>query len=372
MGEISNSNDISIFIVGAGVVGSALIDQIVAYIEGQSQRLPPKPITLKIRGLATSKWMISPLKENIVSKPNSSRKSIWDCFGKDEVVPLNLSTFVTKSPQAATVVVDCTSSAQVSSMYERWLKLGCHVVTANKKANSGPFDYYTSLRSAGADNCVKFLYEANVGAGLPIISTMSDMVRTGDRFLGVEGILSGTLSYIFNAFDGSLPFSAVVKRAKELGYTEPDCREDLNGLDVARKVVIIAREIGIPVELESVKVKSLVPIELAGDNVDPDQFLERLPSADGELTKLASEAKDAGELLRYVGYIRRSDDKWECGVDLKRYSLEHPFGRLKGSDNIISLRTSRYDTQPMVIQGPGAGAEVTAAGVFGDILRVAG
>ncbi len=161
-----------------------------------------------------------------------------------------------------------------------------------------------------------------------------------------------------------------VARAKESGYTEPDPRDDLSGMDVARKVVILAREIGVNIEMEDVPVESLVPKELSGADVSVDEFMRRLPEFDDGLTAMASEAKTAGELLRYVGYVDAANGK--CSVELKRYSEGHPFGRLSGSDNIVAFRTDRYDAQPLVVQGPGAGAEVTAAGVFADLLRLAG
>lgn len=268
----------------------------------------------------------------------------------------------------AAVIVDCTASDATTALYPTWLRT-CSVVTANKKGNSGDGAAWAEMRAVAEKAGTSFYYEANVGAGLPVLSTIRDMVRTGDELEKIEGVFSGTLSYIFNEFDGSVPFSQVVRTAKELGLTEPDPREDLGGTDVARKVVILAREIGMHVEMHDVAQESLVSDELKGSDVSPDAFLDRLTASDAEMSKLAEEASQAGEILRYVGVVDAQASK--CFVGLRRYAKSHPFGRLTGSDNILSLRSKRYSAQPLVIQGPGAGADVTAAGVFADILKVA-
>lgn len=351
---------ISIGVIGPGVVGSVLLAQ----IESQMDTLRKKfMVDLRVRGIATSNRMafgepidLSNWKSTL--NGNSARELSLDKFA-DYVQDVSL-------PHA--VIFDCTASEEVSQCYEKWLRSGIHIITPNKKANSGPLEYYMAMRDAQKRLNSHFFYEANVGAGLPIITSIRDQLRTGDRFLSIEGIFSGTLSYIFNVFDGSEPFSAIVARAKESGYTEPDPRDDLSGMDVARKVVILAREIGIHVELSDVPVKSLVPDALC--EVSIEEFMKRLPDFDTELTAMANEAKEQNELLRYVGLI--DADNGKCAVQLKRYPKTHPFGRLSGTDNIVAFRTERYNKQPLVVQGPGAGAEVTAAGVFGDLLRLAG
>lgn len=346
---------ISVGVIGPGVVGSVLLAQIHDQIESLRADFG---VDLRVRGIATSSKMLL---------GDAIDLETWrdDMSSGEGVKPMDMEAFASHIQSSAlphAVICDCTASAVVSDFYEPWLQRGIHIITPNKKANSGPQEYYLAMREAQRRLNTHFFYEANVGAGLPIISSIRELLRTGDKFLEIEGIFSGTLSYIFNSFDGSEPFSSVVKRAKELGYTEPDCRDDLNGADVARKVVILAREVGLDIELDDVPVKSLVPAELSGDDVSVDEFLERLPNSDAELTKMASEAKEAGELLRYVGFVRPATG--ECGVELKRYSEEHPFGRLKGSDNIVSFRTARYDAQPLVVQGPGAGADVTVRGLW--------
>ncbi len=350
---------ISIGVLGTGVVGSALLSQ----LESQLGELRKKfKVDLRVRGIATSKKMVfgEPLE-----------LSSWSDELKLSGQQASLERFAdyiqdTSLPHA--VICDCTASEEVSSHYEDWLRRGIHIITPNKKANSGPQTYYAAMREAQKRLNSHFFYEANVGAGLPIISSMRDLLRTGDQFVSIEGIFSGTLSYIFNEFDGSEPFSTIVTRAKNNGYTEPDPRDDLAGLDVARKVVILAREIGLEVELEDVPVKSLVPAEL--ENVSVDEFMSRLPDFDEALTATANEAREKNELLRYVGSIDAETGR--CSVELKLYPKTHPFGRLSGTDNIVAFRTERYNEQPLVVQGPGAGAEVTAAGVFGDLLRLAG
>ena len=242
-------------------------------------------------------------------------------------------------------------------------------MTPNKKANSGDLKYYKELRNIQRNGYTHYFYEGTVGAGLPIISTVRNLLDSGDRVSKIEGIFSGTLSYIFNTFGADdRSFSTIVATAKELGYTEPDPRDDLSGMDVARKVVILARECGLDLELENVPIQSLVPEPLR-DVASADEFMARLPEFDGEMTARVAEAAARGEKLRYVGVV---DVKNGTGaVELRAYDAAHPFGGLAGSDNIISFETKRYvEGQALVVRGPGAGAEVTAGGVFGDVLRV--
>lgn len=355
---------VSLGLIGPGVVGGAFLAQIQSQLETLEEKFY---VDLRVRGIATSKKML-------LGEPISLHEEAWktDLLGSG-AVPLDLDAFADYIQDAAlphAVICDCTASDKVSQYYEKWLARGIHIITPNKKANSGPLEYYNAMRTAQRRLNSHFFYEANVGAGLPIISSIRDLLRTGDQFLEIEGIFSGTLSFIFNEFDGTEPFSSVVAKAKNNGYTEPDPRDDLSGMDVARKVVILAREIGIDIELSDVPVKSLVPEALQGDNVSIEDFMKRLPEYDNELTAMANDAAKAAELLRYVGVVNAQTGK--CAVELRRYSNAHPFGRLQGSDNIVSFRTKRYDRQPLVVQGPGAGADVTAAGVFGDLLRLTG
>uniref|UniRef100_A0A2C9U2Q5 Homoserine dehydrogenase n=1 Tax=Manihot esculenta TaxID=3983 RepID=A0A2C9U2Q5_MANES len=267
-----------------------------------------------------------------------------------------------------TVFVDCTADSNVASCYYDWLRKGIHVITPNKKANSGPLDQYLKLRALQRQSYTHYFYEATVGAGLPIISTLRGLLETGDKILQIEGIFSGTLSYIFNNFIGAESFSEVVAQAKQAGYTEPDPRDDLSGTDVARKVIILARESGLKLELSDIPVQSLVPEPLRA-SASAEEFMKQLPQFDQDLAKERKEAEDAGDVLRYVGVV--DVVKQEGRVELRRYKKDHPFSQLSGSDNIIAFTTTRYKEQPLIVRGPGAGAQVTAGGIFSDILRLA-
>jgi aspartokinase/homoserine dehydrogenase 1 len=227
-------------------------------------------------------------------------------------------------------------------------------------------DYYYRLKRAVRSKRRHYLYETTVGAGLPIIQTLRDLLETGDDIIEVEGILSGTLSYLFNSFDGERPFSDILVEAKEKGFTEPDPREDLSGMDVARKVVILAREMGLDIELDDVDVDGLVPDGLAEGSIE--EFLAALPDYDEEMTALLEDAREAGEVLRFVG---RVDAQGTASVRLRRYPETHAFARIHLTDNIVQFRTRRYDENPLVVQGPGAGPAVTAGGIFADLLRLA-
>jgi aspartokinase/homoserine dehydrogenase 1 len=261
--------------------------------------------------------------------------------------------------------VDCTSSEAVTEFYESILSSNISIVTPNKKANSGTYQKYQTLKSAAFKRGVKFLYETNVGAGLPVINTLNDLLISGDHVIGIEAVLSGTLNYIFSSYKAGDKFSEVVKQAKEKGYTEPDPRDDLNGMDVARKVLILSRESGLPFELEDIQVENLVPENCRGE-MSMDEFFKKLETHNALFEKLRAEAESRNEKLRYMAVLQ--DGKTQ--IRLGSVNDKHPFYSLSGSDNIILLTTERYHDRPMVIRGPGAGAEVTAAGVFADIIRI--
>lgn len=341
---VAMSSILNVVLVGKGLVGSELLRQISGR---RNQLLAESRLDLRVRVVATSKTM--------------------QVDGEMQATDLeNFAEAV--ASKGAVVVVDCTASPDVSRLYERWLRKGWNVVAASKHACSGPMAAYAALREAQASGGAHFLYEANVCAGLPVLSTISDLRRTGDSFIRIEGVFSGTLSFIMNEVDADNSFSAVVGRAKAAGYTEPDPRDDLAGIDVARKVVILARAAGLSVELADVPVKSLVPKELQGPDVSADEFLRRLPEFDSEVSAMFASAAAADVVLRYVGCV--DVQSGACHVGLDRYKRSHAFAGLQSSDNVVSLRTQRYDAQPLVVRGPGAGAEVTAGGVFADILRV--
>jgi aspartokinase/homoserine dehydrogenase 1 len=253
----------------------------------------------------------------------------------------------------------------VAGRYAHWLSEGIHIVTPNKKANSAAWGEYERIREARRAAGAHYLYEATVGAGLPVIQTLRDLRETGDEIRRIEGMFSGTLAYLFNTWHGSQPFSQVVRQAKSLGYTEPDPRDDLSGMDVARKLIILAREMGLALELADVRVESLVPAALADCGVQ--DFLERLEEFDAPMLARLEAARARGQVLRYVGSVS-ADGKAQVGV--VELPGSHPFANIALTDNIVRFQTARYDQNPLIVQGPGAGPAVTAGGVFGDLLRV--
>jgi aspartokinase/homoserine dehydrogenase 1 len=254
----------------------------------------------------------------------------------------------------------------VAARYPAWLASGIHIVTPNKKANSSELELYARLHEARRQGNAHYLYEATVGAGLPVIQTLRDLRDTGDQIWRIEGILSGTLAYLFNVWDGSEPFSSVVRTAKAKGYTEPDPRDDLSGLDFARKLIILGREMGLRLELGDVQLEGLVPAALT--HCSPQEFLDRLPEFDAPMAERLKAARNRDRVLRYVGSLDAATGKASVGlVELER---SHTFANINLTDNVVRFLTSRYNQNPLVVQGPGAGPEVTAGGVFGDLLRV--
>jgi aspartokinase/homoserine dehydrogenase 1 len=263
------------------------------------------------------------------------------------------------------VVIDCSADAQVASHYRDWLAAGIHIVTPNKKANSGALSYYESLKAARRASGAHYLYEATVGAGLPVIQTLRDLRETGDAIQSIEGIFSGTLAYLFNVYDGQTPFSAIVREAKQRGYTEPDPRDDLSGTDVARKLIILGREMGLALEMADVKVESLVPPDLSGTSIE--DFMNGLPRFDAVMNGRLQAAHERGKVLRYVGRITA---RGEATVGLVELDRGHAFANMALTDNVVRFATGRYNANALIVQGPGAGPEVTAGGVFADLLRL--
>jgi homoserine dehydrogenase len=271
-----------------------------------------------------------------------------------------------------TVLVDNTSSQDVADAYPLFLSNGISIVTPNKKAFSGSYKLWQDIFSAASKSGAKIYHESSVGAGLPVISTLKDLVDTGDEVTKIEGVFSGTMSFLFNSFAPTSgtggKWSAEVKKAKELGYTEPDPRDDLNGLDVARKLTILARLAGLEVESPtSFPVQSLIPKELESA-ASGDEFLEKLPAFDEQMEETKAAAEKEGKVVRFVGSIDVATKQVKVG--LEKFDRSHPIAALKGSDNIISFYTKRYGSNPLIIQGAGAGGDVTAMGVTGDLLKV--
>ncbi len=347
---------LSLGLFGPGNIGGTLLDQ----IGRERERLKREfDLDIRVRGIATSTRMM--LSEEGIDL------STWREKFPEYSIPYNEEVFLSHIKAQYYphwVLVDATSSEERAMQYRSFIEEGFHVITPNKKAPSGPYENYEAIFASSMRTGRKFLYETTVGAGLPIIVTLKDLRETGDRIEKVEGMVSGTLSWLFSTYDASVPFSSLVLRAKELGFTEPDPRDDLSGMDVARKTVILARELGYRSEVSSFPVESLVPKELK--SVSREEFLSRISEMDERIYDLYKEAEKEGMRLRYVGTV----DEGKCSVGLRKFPLSHPFSQSKGTDNVIQFTTARYHDQPLVVQGPGAGPEVTAAGIFADILRL--
>ena len=347
---------LSLGLFGPGNIGGTLLDQ----IGRESERLRREfDLDIRVRGIATSKKML-------ISEEGVDLSS-WREQLRDYGIPYNEEIFLSHikaSYYPHWVLVDATASADRAMQYKSFIESGFHVITPNKKASSGPYPYYLSLYEASQRTGKKFLYETTVGAGLPIITTLKDLRETGDIIEKVEGMVSGTLSWLFTNYDGTVPFSELVRKARDMGFTEPDPRDDLSGMDVARKTVILARELGYKVEVDPKEIRNLVPPQLR--ECSKEEFLERMDEMDDEMLALYKEASAKGMKLRYVGTV----DGGKCSVSLSSFPSDHPFSQAKGTDNVIEFTTARYHNQPLVVQGPGAGPEVTAAGIFADILRL--
>ncbi len=349
---------LSIGLIGPGNIGGTLLDQ----ISKESNLLYEKfGVDLRIRGIASSKKML--LDEEGIDLLT------WKDNFKKNSIDLDMDVFAkhigaTYFPHRA--IVDCSSSSELASSYINWIQDGMHIVTPNKKAGTANIEYYKELFDTCLSTGRRFFYETTVGAGLPVIKTLKDLVQTGDKVKTIEGIVSGTLAWLFNNYDGSVAFSTLVKNAKEMGYTEPDPRDDLSGMDVARKTVILARELGYEVEVSDMPIESLVPQDLT--KLPVSEFMEKLNQLDQPMLEKYEQAKKENKRLCYVGSV---DENGKCSVKLNGYPMSHPFSQASGTDNVICFTTERYAVQPLVIKGPGAGREVTAGGVFSDILRLA-
>jgi aspartokinase/homoserine dehydrogenase 1 len=349
-------NTLSIGLIGPGTVGRVLLEQIAS----QVSRLRELNVDLRVRGIATSARML--LAETAIDLAN------WPKLMEEKGEAVDLAKFAAHCQAdyiPHTAIIDCTASAEVAGLYRDWLAQGIHIVTPNKKANSGSLPYYRALREAARGAGTHYLYEATVGAGLPVIHTLRDLRETGDDIVRIEGIFSGTLAYLFNVFDGSESFSSIVYAAKQKGFTEPDPRDDLSGLDVARKLIILGREMGLTLEMSDVAVKGLVPEALDGCSLE--EFMRRLPEFDASMAGLLADARKAGQVLRYVG---RVDADGKATVGLVRLDAKHAFANIALTDNVVRFATRRYCDNPLIVQGPGAGPEVTAGGVFSDLLRL--
>jgi bifunctional aspartokinase / homoserine dehydrogenase 1 len=350
-------NTLSIGVIGPGTVGQVLLDQLAS----QQARLAREfKLDLRVRGILSSKRML--LTDRGVDLAH------WRDEYAVATTPMDLAKFrdhlkVDYLPH--TVIIDCSADEKVAMHYAEWLRQGIHIVTPNKKANSAAMSYYDSLRDARRVGGSHYLYEGTVGAGLPVIQTLRDLRETGDEIDSIEGIFSGTLAYLFNVYDGTVPFSSIVRDAKQRGYTEPDPRDDLSGTDVARKLTILAREMGLKLEMSDVRVESLVPRALESSSIE--EFLSGLTAYDSVMQQRYAAARQAGKVLRFVGRITAQG---KATVGVVELDAKHAFANIALTDNVVRFATARYCNNPLIVQGPGAGPEVTAGGVFADLLRL--
>lgn len=355
----NRAKTVNLWVIGTGLIGSTLLRQ----LETQRETLRVSlGLDLQLRGVANSRKMIlskegdDSLDFNVDLSDSAPAFEIGDLT--DHILSSNL---------ANCVFVDCTASDDIPTRYAKLLKRNVAVVTPNKRGVSGTMALFDDIMRAARERRTPFLHETCVGAALPVLSTLRDLVRSGDQIYRIEAVLSGTLSFIFNSMANGRAFSDAVREAKQLGYTEPDPRDDLSGADVARKVVILARNAGLPFEISSVTIKPLLPSEATSWSVD--EFMERLPSLDPFFEAQSRQAQEHGKRLFFGALIDCQERRAE--ISLRSVSADHPFCALSGSDNIVVFSTRRYSPNPLVVKGPGAGAEVTAAGVFADIIRIA-
>ena len=356
----SHKPAIDVFLVGCGVVGSELIAQ----ISRQQASLKEQNIALKVYGIANSKGMVFNKDgidldnwQNVMAKGADNNQAV-------EVNAENIKAFVSDNHLINPVLVDSTSNEALAMSYVDYLAEGFHVVTPNKKANTDSWQYYQELRSTAQKTNRRFLYETTVGAGLPVIDTLQNLIKAGDQLQRFEGILSGSLSYIFGKLDEGMSLSEATAIAKENGFTEPDPRDDLSGMDVARKLLIMARESGMQLELSDINIESVLPDDF-DDSGDVNEFMNNLSKLDSDISARCVTAKSEGKVLRYIGNI--VDGK--CQVSIEAVDVSHPLYSIKDGENALAIHSRYYQPLPFVLRGYGAGAAVTAAGVFGDILR---
>jgi len=354
---LSDNQVLNLFIVGAGLIGSTLLRQ----IQEQADFLKEKrALEVKVIGLANSQKM--------VFEENGLDLSDWKTLLRESETTMTMSAYVDRMKLlnlSNSIFVDNTASEKVAKYYENILGASISISTPNKVAASASYLQYERIKHLADKRGVLFLYETNVGAGLPVISTLNDLMVSGDRILKIEGVLSGSLSYIFNAFQAGTPFSLAVAQARDLGYTEPDPRVDLNGLDVRRKLLILAREAGAAIEMEEIEIHNFLP-ELCQQAKTVDAFMDTLAEMESFFNDLRKNAEASGKALRIVAKLENG----KATIGLEAFDSKHPFYMLSGSDNMIVFTTERYKDRPLVVQGPGAGAEVTAAGIFAEIIKI--
>lgn len=353
---LSENVELNVFLVGTGLVGKSLLDQLARQYE---KLLSEKHLRLKLTGLANTRKMAFNREGLTISEYREELE--------DSKLNSSLSGFVHSMKEMNlfnSVFVDCTASEEVAGWYSEILNSNISVVAANKVAASSPYRNYSEMKKLAKRKGVKFLFETNVGAGLPIINTLNDLVNSGDKILRIEAVLSGTLNFIFNTVSESVSLSRAIRMAKDQGYSEPDPRIDLSGLDVARKLLILARESGYVLEMEDVKINRFLPDSCFEGKID--EFWKKVEELDEEFEMKRKELENKGMKWRFVA---RFDEEYAI-VGLQETGHSHPFYDLEGSNNLVMYTTERYQEFPMLIKGYGAGASVTAAGVFADLIRV--
>jgi len=353
---LSENVELNVFLLGIGLVGGNLLEQIK---QQQPKLLKEKHLKIKLAGVANSKKMlfnregidIETFREKMTTEGQVSSLENF----KNEIIGLNMYN---------SIFVDCTANDQAAGLYAELLNANISIVTANKVAASSDYENYALLKKTAKRKGAKFLFETNVGAGLPIITTLNDLVNSGDTIVKIEAVLSGTLNFIFNTISETVPLSKTIRMAKDQGFAEPDPRIDLSGVDVARKLLILVRESGYQFDMKDIKINTFIPEKYFEGSVD--DFWKNIPEMDAEFEANRKKLVAEGLFWRFVAKFE--DGKAEIG--LQQIQANHPFADLQGSNNLVMFNTERYLEYPMIIKGYGAGAAVTAAGVFADIIRV--
>ncbi len=351
----SHSTHIDVILLGCGNVGSELLDQ----FQRQAESLVEHHVDLRVRAIANSELLL--VADDVVdlSRWRDDLEEQGQSWKLKDVIGIRK-----KLGLLSPTIVDCTTDERLAHEYVRLMDNGFNIVAANKKANTSTYEYYREMRNAAARNSRKFLYETNVAAGLPFIDTLQGLIRSGDELKTFEGILSGSLSMIFGLLEDGIALSEAVSKAMELGYTEPDPRDDLSGMDVARKLLIIAREVGLQFELNDISVEPVVPMDVIGQ-VDLSELIGTLQSLDQSFSERIAQARKQDGVLRYVARVENG----ACKVSVETVPKSKPLGAIRDGENALVIHTHYYQPIPMVLRGYGAGAAVTAAGVFGDLMR---
>lgn len=339
-----------LFLAGTGAVGGTLLKKL-RHIESVGGRL-------RLLGICNSRkarWDDHGIVFDSTLNESKTQKTDWSI----------LTEKLTKKHWRNLIFIDATASEEIARLYPKLFEAGIHIVTPSKLANTFQQSYFDRLQSLARKHNTAFRYETTVGAGLPVISTLQNLIRSGDEIREVSGVISGTMTYLFNQLEQGVPFSKAIKKARKLGYAEPDPRDDFSGEDVARKFLTLGRTLGLKIEREEMKVESLIPPTLT--QLNRATFLKRLPNYDSHWEERVLQARNKDKVLRYTGQLKNNN----ITIGVKALDRASPIGQLKGTDNLIQIYSRHYHQTPLVIQGPGAGKEVTAAGVLADIMDIA-